>query len=400
MKKVVFLTIILTITLLSFSCSYGLFNFSTEKGDLQLEFEIKGDNGLSVDNVTFELTPPDGSMGLTVSLPVNNNSTDYRKVDSMTAGLWTMKLTLTASGAEVQVYEDSFEIYPSGGSRIRAEAGYDGSTYTINFSSGRTDVTASSTDITAFVLDKVVVMPEIRHFYRADISSYAVTANLEGSGFLGGLYNLELIYPDGAVFSYGEYYPRGILFSNNVDDTIITITRALQLESENINGNYILNLRDSNLNVLRKAVSVSIVPLDLKIPKILGHDNNDTVPEYIMNSVPHTFQWELPDFSLAGTILLFVVGNLGNIYPTTDALLVQSGTSGELLIPSMAISDGDYELVIAAVENIFTTPIADAIVNGLILDMRPEGFAAGIRSLYGSDTGLITFSSVSFTYGP
>jgi hypothetical protein len=402
-KKIILLVILISAPFLLTSCSYGIFNFASETGDLELELQLGGDNSPGVDSVIYELTPPDGSGVVFFTASLADSSYSHQRVDRMLTGEWGVLIKLMVGDTLFQSYSDYVQISSSVETRMNVNASYNGSSFDITCNSFINEDGTSGTP--AFTISDTYLNPNYYINYRTDELIASVDFHITGSGFTDYVRNMELLYPDGTEIIFGEdNFSRAVFYSHTVEDALINIIRPLQSFTDVIDGAYVLKMTDNNNNGVRQELSDHYGDIESKIPKILGHDGNANVPEIIMNSVGHTFQWELSDNSRTGTVLLFVVdvNDKTNIYPTTDPLLVQAGTFGELFLGPAAISDGSYELVIAAIEEPFTTPTADAVTVGVFadLDLRTSTFPESIRLIYGSDTGLITYSSVSFNYSP
>lgn len=394
----------LTIPFFFISCSYGIFNFAEEKGDLELRYEITTDNGAGIDSVIFELTPPDGSGMVSFSKDIYGSSA-YVSVSDMITGTWSLSAAMKAGDEVFQTYDSSLEIVNGEQTDTKIQAGYNGTSFDIIYTSQIQEDSTDTTDdgTTDFTAGSFYLNPELYLEFRSSELISIAGLHVTGSGLVDSVRRIELEYPDGAEYFIGEtdeIYSRDIIYTYSASDSLVEMKRTYLPSVDDINGTYVLKMEDYSSHSIREELTGEYGDIESKIPVILGHDNNDTVPEWLDRTVSHDFQWELSDSSRAGTIIAFVISqsNSGTFYPTTDAELIQPGTSGEFLIPNETLAGGNYYFIIAAVEEVFTTPIADALAASITPDLRPSTFAESVRSIYGSDAGLITISFVDFEY--
>ena len=400
--KTAFTAALVFCSLLLFSCSYGPFNFAAEKGDLEIEFSFESDNAAGVDAVVYELTPPDGTPAVSFRSEVNGLSADYLSIGSMTAGSWTVKAGLMTAETVFQSHEGSVEIYKDGKSKIQIYAVYNGSDYDINFSSFRNDMTYEYGE-PAFTYTSAALTPNMAMDFRTGALSASAVFYIEGAGFLDNLMQVGLCYPDGAEYFIGnQYSSRGVVFSHEISDAEVRIFRQTDDYQAVFSGVCVLKMRDNSYNSMRVEVASAYENAEQGIPLIIGCDGGDTVPETLMNTMEHRFNWSIADPSCSGTLLAFIVGADSQImYPATDADIIVTGSSGEFVLGPGVVADGDYFFIIASMEGIVTAPVTDASSAGVSTDrFRPAGFISAIREVYGPDAGLVTFSAVGFQYMP
>jgi len=403
-KKTAVLSLITMISLLSLSCSYGLFNFSAETGELELELQIVGDNNPGIDSVIYELTPPDGSLSVSFTSAVSGLYSRYLNIDRMNVGTWSTSVKLMAGSELYQTYDGNLDIYADGRTKLRVEAAFNGIDFSINYNWFRND---DSTDAgivdPAFTVSDISLLPEVHLDYKSGTYFPAADIRISGSGLDSQVRNLEILYPDDSVFFTGEQnMSRGgePVFSQSTEDALIIIRRALNLSLADINGTYVLKMTDYSQNGIRQEIAADYGELSLNVPVILGHNGTGQVPDTMPDMMVNSFEWKITDASRAGTIIALMV-NLSNgaIYPNSDAM-VTSGSSGTLSLPGMSLGSGNWVFIIAAVEKVFTTPYTDALALGVMPDLRPTSFAQGIKEIYGSGAGIVTFSSVPIEVVP
>ena len=381
-----------------FSCSYGILNFAAETGKFELEMRIEGDNSPGVDRVIYELTPPDGSSVVSFSSDLNGYSIPPQYIDRVMIGRWNANVKMMTGDVVFQAHSGSLEVTSGMTTKLQLSASYNGSNFDINFDWFlKEDGAADDAGTPAFTVESLHLLPEVSLDYRTDLIYQTAGFRISGNNLENKVRLLELTYPDGAVFSSGSSDARAIPFGYSATDSLIVIKRKLGLELKDINGSYILKMIDPAGNSIRQELAADFGELNPKVPHILGHGNMGVVPDSILSAGINTFQWELSDSSRSGTIITFMVKSTSQeIYPAGNTMAT-IGAAGELSIPGGTLTPGTWYYVVASIEKVTTTPFDDAVALAINPDMRPESFAESIKAIYGTDTGLVTLSSVLVT---
>ena len=385
MRKAALTAFILVFISFLFSCSYGLLNFSTEVGNMELEFGIEGDNYLGVDNVVYTFTSPLGDT--VVFTGFLDGSSSHLYIDRVLAGSWTVTVSLGVGFEVLQISDSySFEMVTGADYHVDVKAAYAGPEYTISFSSwDRNSGGTAGTSERVFTVDDFRVYPEFRYLDWNSSYEGGYSAVLKGTSFASELNELKLLQPDGGYYIQGWNNSRTILLGGDIGDNLIRIRNQIYDDPLDINGPFIAYLTDHSGNLIRSEYSLDFSGYDSMMPKILGQDNLGEIPEGgvdSMNAV--TFQWQIDDSSWAGTVLVYVVSSSGSIYPSDNSILV-AGNSGDLSIPGMTLTIGIHQIIIAAIGFDTSTPYdyvnTYGVNTGSSINMRAEGFTDTMQDI-------------------
>ncbi len=386
------------------SCGYGFLNFSSQTGSLELQFEIKTDNAMSIDRIKYELTPPKG-ISSTISVDLEGDHA-WERVNNMDSGSWQINAELYSGSEVIQIFSYSIEIVTDHVTSFRAEAYWETSEYKIIFETWQytegsdggdnTEGTAAAAEIADFKN-----MPAVHEYYRTNVQRHGVTSRVLGSNLSDGLKTFSLTYPDGQSFECGsntEYYSRDIIFSMYADNGLIEVHRNILNIENTMNGNYSLMIADVNGYMTKANESLNYDFASL-VPEAVGCNSLPDIPTDITEAGGCSFEYSFT--SGVGTRLLYIINrDTGEIYPdpATNGIVMLTD-SGSLAYPGAGtMSTGSCELVIAAVEHATLTPYDDALDLGLSPDLLPENLVESLYEIYGENTGYVCFVSASFNF--
>lgn len=396
-------SILILLILILTGCNYGFFNFSSENGDLEIGFEFVNDNALAVDKLEYEAVYSDGSSG-TFSSDVYGTHTHYR-IDKMSVGSWTIKVRLITGKEVVQETEYSLDIEQDTEIQLQIYARWMGEAYEFDFQTWQnTDDGGNTGDDTSytpptpnFSITDFTLFSNYKRDYFKKTEVIGFENQISGSGFSGNVRSFELIYPDGTEYIVGEdhdFYGRALLFSHEIDaaGNWILINRTFELNSTSLPGIFEFSIEDYNGGSLKRDLNIDY-DLSKLMPEIAGVDTSNILPESLMSGSTYSYKYSFPDDPSIGTRIAFIVDNsyTKNFYPQSDAIVVTSN-SGSI---DWNLGSGFYTFIVCTIDHVITTPVTDGGGYGTV-DLNPDFFVDNIRTLYGADVGIISYTFAVF----